>query len=484
MGASTVFPSGWHPLEQTLNSQVISIAQQAGCAVYLVGGYIRDALLNRYSQGKRPLDYDWAVAGGSAVELARLVSSKLQGHFVLLDQECDTARVVFDDGVMIDFAGCVGGDIQSDLARRDFTINALAWDPRQPDQLLDLFDGLADLQKVSIRAIREQNFVDDPLRLLRAYRFAAALSGSIESSTQEMIARHSAAISTVAAERVSYELFLTLESAQTSDLIAQMGQAGLLEAIFPELSETRKVTPNAFHHLDLWQHSLELVKQAEIHLPELPEPARDSCSNELSQGVSRLAATKLACLLHDIGKPGTWAITPEGRHTFYTHDSLGAEMTEVIAERLRWSKSISRFIVKLVRWHLRPGSLFHQGPPTKKAVNRFYRQMGNEVPELVLLALADLGSTCGAGLEESKRERLESELFELLDGYFVFKSSELAMVRLLDGNQIMKLLNVPPSPAIGELLTALEEAQSLGEVTSVDEAERFVEQTHRNKQSG
>jgi putative nucleotidyltransferase with HDIG domain len=421
-----------------------------------------------------PKDFDYVVEGSSASEFAKIVANECEGHYVSLDTVFDTARVVFNNSAYADFAGCVGENIEADIKRRDFTVNALLWDPTTPDKIVDFVDGLKDLESCLIRALAEQNFVDDPLRILRAFRMVAVLGGHIEKETHTMLSRHVRLISTVAAERISYELFQIMESPQAYPVIVQMGDIGILESIFPELSATKEVTPNSHHHLDLWHHSLELVRQAELIYKDLPLWANDSFCQELGSGISRLAATKIACLLHDIGKPSTWVITTEGRHTFYGHDKAGADMVGKIATRLKWSKPLERFITNMVRWHLRPGQLFHQGLPTKRAVHRFYRQLNNDIPELVLLSLADLASTCGPGIPKTERDYLQQNLIELLNGYCVFKDSEQKSVRLIDGNQIMKLLNIPASPLVGKLLSEVIEAQDLGEIATIEQAKELV----------
>jgi putative nucleotidyltransferase with HDIG domain len=478
---SSKFPAGFHPAEQPVNQAVLETARRHGVQAYLVGGYVRDSLMGLYSPDNKPDDFDYAISGGSAIEFARLLADKLHGHFVLLDEALDTARVVLDTGEMIDCAGCVGGTIESDVKRRDFSVNALVWNVEKPDEVMDLVRGLPDLQTKTIRAIDDKNFDDDPLRLLRAYRFAAAFGGTIDSATQSAIQARADALGRVAQERVSYELFLIMECAGSTSIVKDMGSSGLLEVIFPELSATRKVTPNAYHHLGLWDHSIEALAQAEGKLPDMPDWAHQSYCMELSKPLSRLGAAKIACLLHDIGKPETWVITPEGRHSFYGHDRLGADMAEGIAKRMRWSKPVERLIVRLIRWHLRPGQLFHQGPPTSRAIHRFYRTVGNDTPELMLLAFGDLGATCGPGLEEQIRKDLSRNLHELLDGYDVFRNSERSRVRLLDGNQIMQILDVKPGPILGECIQALEEAQALHEVSSHKEAMQFVREWYQQK---
>ncbi len=478
-----VFPSGLHPLEQATNVRVLEAAHRLGIELYLVGGYLRDALMGRLKADGNKRDFDYAVAGAPAARFARSIADEFAGHFVLLDEENDTARVVLEAGTNLDFAGCVGGDINSDVLRRDFTINALAWDPAKPDEILDLVGGVADISSRTVRAIAEGNFIDDPLRMLRAFRFAATIGGTIDPSTLAMIKQHSERLEAIAAERVCYELFIIMESPAAGVTLKELGEAGLLEAIFPELTATRKVTPNAYHHLGLWDHSLESVSQAEERLTNLPDWVQENLRGEVSAGVTRLGATKLACLLHDVGKPGTWAITPEGRHTFYGHDRLGAEIAEQTSTRLKWSRPLDRFVVKLIRWHLRPGQLFHQGDPTDRAVHRFYRTIGEDVPALIVLAFGDLGATRGEGMLGDSRVSLENNLFELLQGFPEFLKGERSRVRLLDGHQIMLLLGIKPGPVLGELIEALHEAQGINEISTRAQAEKFIvdlyEQTDR-----
>ncbi|MGH9548998.1 MAG: HDIG domain-containing metalloprotein, partial [Terriglobales bacterium] len=358
----------------------------------------------------------------------------------------DTARVVLKDGTFADFAGCVGGSIETDIRRRDFTINALAWDARKPDSIIDLVNGADDLAALRIRAVSENSIVEDPLRILRAFRFSASLGARIDDETLEFIKRHAQRLSTVAAERISYELFTMLGVHVTAPVVELMAISGVLEVIFPELVPTRKVTANAFHHLGLFEHSIETIPQLELKLPEVPQWVVEESDGELSSGVTRLAATKLACILHDIGKPETWIINEEGRHTFYGHDKLGADMCEVVSERLKWSRPVAKMIVNLVRWHLRPGALYHQGPPTDKAIRRFYRSIGTDTPALMLLAFADFGATRGPGLMGENRTDLERNLFDLLDGYREYRQEALTRVKLLNGSQVMALLELKPGP--------------------------------------
>lgn len=457
------------------------MCEGSGLHLYMVGGCIRDALMEHGNAHYKDIDY--AVEGGSAFALAKMVADRFDGHFVPLDESLDTARVVMKDGNFVDFAGCVGGRIESDVRRRDFTINALVWDPEKPDQVLDLVGGLADLKAKTIRSISQDNLIEDPLRILRAFRFATTLDAVIEPQTMQWLKAHAQKLSLVAAERINGELFLVFGARKCAQIAVEMGDIGLLEIIFPELIATRQVTANAFHHLGLFEHSVETLPQLEQKLASIPDWIDEQLQQELNAGVTRLAATRAACLLHDIGKPATWAITDEGRHTFYGHDRLGAEMAVPLSQRMKWSRNVERFVVKLIKWHLRPGALFHQGPPTDRAVRRFYRQVGPEVPELMLLAFADFGATRGPGLLGENRESLERSLEDLLAGYLTYLEESRSRERLLDGQAVMHLLQIKPGPIVGEILSALEEAQEFKEVLNRADAERFVVRHYAEKYS-
>lgn len=471
------------PLQTPSLQGLLSLVADRGCRAYMVGGYLRDAVIahiHGQTKAKAP-DYDFVIEGYSAVNLAREVAERLNGNFVLLDESFDTARVVLSD-CQIDFAGCTGSGLHDDLRRRDFTINALALDPAAPDELIDTVGGMEDIKKKSVRLISESAVVDDPLRILRAWRFAAALDFSIESDTRELLAKHMSKLTRVALERVSYELFLLFESDNSAVHIKDMGETGALERIFPELKSTRRVTSNSYHHLPLFDHQIEAVRQCELSFSEFPARARKILAQPMAHALTRFGAVKISCLLHDIGKPDTWVITEEGKHTFIGHDKLGAELCVPLAKRMKWSKPLEKFVEKMVRWHLRPGQLFHQGDPTDRAIFRFYRNMGEDVPELILLALSDFRATNGPGLQAG-RERAEQKLFELLDRYFVYVDEAKNLPRLLDGKDVMDLLEITAGPVIGSLLESLEEARQLGEITNRKQAEDFVRSLYAEKYS-
>jgi len=465
-----------HLLDGELHRRILEEITATGLKLYVVGGYPRDLVLADLYPSKTYLskDLDYAICGGSALTFAKKMASLLAGHFVSLDETNDTARIVMPDGTTLDFAGCQGSTIEQDVLRRDFTVNALYIDPVKPAVIVDRVGGIDDIKGGTIRAVSQSSFTSDPLRLLRAFRFAANWHFKIEEQTLNWIRNSAELISTVAGERISAELFTVFALSSTKVVMPLLAETGLLENIFPELNATRSVTNNSHHHLNLFDHSLETVLKSEDQYISNTSWHRTNLQEDISFAVSRLSACKIAALLHDIGKPATWVITDEGKHTFIAHDKIGADMIADIAGRLRWSKPVEKFITKLVRFHLRPGQLFHQNQPSKQAVNRLFRQTGIDFPALILLALGDLGATQGPAMVGEKSITLEKNFYWLLSEFYEFIAVVESMEKFLDGNDVMRLLSLPPGQEIGHILEALREAQEFKKVLNREQAEAFV----------
>jgi len=475
-------PAGNHLLTGNLHKRVVAEAKASGIDIFVVGGYLRDLVLNRIKPEHKVLskDLDYAIANHSAFGFASKIASLIGGDFVALDEKNDTARIVMPDGHILDFAGCIDGTIEQDILRRDFTINALYLDPRQPENIIDLVGGMDDIKCGIIRALEPAVFIADPLRLLRAFRFAAGLKFNVDHKTLTWIKDNVEHIKAVAGERISYELFLTFGFYPSAAVIKMLAETGLLEAIFPELKATRTVTNNAYHHLNLFDHSVEAVVQAEQEF--LAQPAiwhKTNLKEQICPGINHLAVGKVAALLHDIGKPSTWVITEEGKHTFIGHERIGAQMVSAIAQRLRWSNTVETIVTMLVALHLRPGQLYHHTAATAKGVNRLYRRAGQDLPALMMLAFGDLEATKGPQMTQEKSNFLKQKFYGLLSGYDEYCLTTQSMKKLLDGHEIMKLLNLPPGRRLGQILHALQEAQELKEVVDRGQAEDFVRSLHK-----
>lgn len=458
--------------EEEINKKLLEICEEE-TELFLVGGYIRDVLLN-----KECFDKDYSVKGERAIAFACKAAKVFDGHFVLLDEEHDIARVVMPDKKnTLDFAGCVGQDILTDLKNRDYTINAIACKiEKNKSVLIDPLNGIEDLNNKIIRTLGEKNIIEDSLRILRAYRHAAQLGFSIESETLKLIEKHKSLITMVSIERISQELIKFFESDFAGENLCLMNNSGFLDEIFPELTAQREVPPNLHHHLGLLDHSIESVKQLESRIKIFPDWAKEHLYREFSSGIKAISLLKLAALLHDVGKPSTWHIDEEGRHRFIKHEEVGSEMVLDVLKRLKFSKNTMKYIAKLIKYHMYPSQLLNEGLEnlSEKATMRMFRRIGGDMPELLLLAMADRLSARGVEITEDVVEKNIQGLYFLLDKYKKSQEEVRHLPKLVDGKEVMEILKISPSPILGKILNELNEAQICGDVNTKEEALEFI----------
>ncbi|MHB8151215.1 MAG: HDIG domain-containing metalloprotein, partial [Desulfobulbia bacterium] len=264
--------------------------------------------------------------------------------------------------------------------------------------VIDPCGGAADLAQKRIRVPAVANLLADPLRLLRAYRFAAALGFAIEPETERAIAAHGELLADPAMERVAYELGLIMASDRAGQTIGQMAQTGLLWVVFPELVAGRGLVQPASHHLDVFEHSLEALRCLEkiLRAPEAYFSGQGELFSEAAQG-KRGVLLKWAALFHDLGKPETHRLVEE-KITFYNHDQAGAVIFDGIAERLHWPKDDRVRVARLIGLHMWPFHLSNarlRTGITRKACLRLVKAVGDDLDALFLLAMAD--SLAGQG---------------------------------------------------------------------------------------
>ena len=450
---------------------------------YLVGGFVRDCLLGRATS-----DIDIALPG-PALGTAQQVAAGLGGKFVLLDEENQVARVVLSEaGWHLDFSALLSKDIEADLRRRDFTINAMAVNLEQAvrgeAEIIDPWGGRRDLELGIIRLVREDAFVQDPLRLLRAERFAAELGFAIEPTTEEMIRSQCQLISRVAGERIQEELCRLLAANRASHYLRYLDRLGLLLAIFPELASARGFEQPKEHFWDVLQHSLSTVEALEFLLREgswgyvkedllglNPWPANlaDYFSEKVGGGHQRRVLLKLAALLHDVAKPQTRTIEDNGRIRFLGHSKQGASQAAEILKRLRFSSREIKLVESVIEHHLRPGQMRGVGLPTRRAIYRYFRDAGDAAVDTLFISLADHLASRGPGLDvEQWKEH------NLLVSYVLEeREREASLVRppkLISGHDLMQFFGLQPGPELGRILEAVREAQAAGEVNNRDEA--------------
>jgi putative nucleotidyltransferase with HDIG domain len=443
---------------------------------FLVGGTLRDRLL-----GRQPLDFDWSVPA-DAIGATRRLAEATGGHAIVLDPQHDVGRITWPDSpLQLDIARQEGDSVAADLLRRDLTINALGlpldeatvtWlqgtDTTPPAGLLDPTGGLADLQARQIRAVSETNLTDDPLRLLRIFRFASQTGFTIEPTTLGWVRQHGRLIADVAQERVAHETY-RLFAGTCGPVLAQMQACGFLTAVFAEMAPMADVPPNEHHHLDVLSHSVEVASQMERLLADLSGesfPAADLqayLDTEIAHGRRLGPWLKAAGLWHDLGKPATYTL--EGTRARFTgHDKVGAGIMTAMGERLRLSTHETRWLADQVGWHLRPGHLLST-PVTQRALYRFYRDLGRDSLGVALMALADRRGTQGPAITEADNRAMHAMAQRLVQGYLEWAAPVAATPPLIDGRQLMAALGWGPGRQVGEMLTRLREAQALGEIS-------------------
>lgn len=438
--------------------------------VYVVGGYLRDLAL-----GKTSCDIDLVTVDTDAKELGVLLSEKLDAHFVSLDEENRIYRVVLSDKVTyIDIAQCEGEDIYADLRRRDFTINALAYDIEN-NKILDVCDSLADIKNCRIKEICEKNISDDPLRILRAFRFRSELGFGIEKSLNSIILKHAPELEKCARERINTELVKLFAARNAAQTLLEMDNTGLLELLFAHVGELKKIPPNSHHHLGLFEHSVETVNKVTEFIESAPDEVKEHFESISLGGLSRKGYLKFAAFLHDIGKPKTWTIEPDtGRHRFIKHDDAGAKMVPEILKKLKFSNKQIKYIQKLIKYHIYPANVVTGENFTDKAVLRFFRKMEDEVLDVIAIAYGDRLSARGPEITEEIINNNINGLKNLMHRYLEMKNELAPLPKLLDGNEVMQILNIKPSARLGKILKALNEAQISSEVITKEEAVSFV----------
>lgn len=455
---------------------------------YLVGGTVRDAFLNRKSS-----DIDISV-NGDTKNLGMELASLLGGNCIPLDQSRDIVRVSIngDQTELIDL-GPLHVNIQEDLRQRDFTIDAMAipltenFAQDQEIQLIDPYDGLHDLHSGIVNALSKYIFENDPVRLLRAPRLSAQLGFKLSIQTKNWIRKSANLILNSPSERLRDEFLKLITENSASSSLRLLDSLGLLRLLIPELELTKHVDQPKEHYWDVFNHSIETVAQIEFliqndskcskisHRPEIQfHTIKNYFSEQVSDGHTRATMIKLAGLLHDIAKPSTKTIEPSGKIRFLGHHEIGAQLSTQILTRLRFSNRGIDMVSQMVKHHLRPSQMSHESNmPTSRAIYRFYRDVGDVAIDTLCLNMADYLAARGPDLIENDwdehckiighimKERQKSEIKD--------------PVKLVNGNEIMKIFSIPPGPQIGVLLQTIQEAQAIGNINSKQQALNLIE---------
>ncbi|MBP2691042.1 MAG: HD domain-containing protein [Muribaculaceae bacterium] len=435
-------------ISQKIFHTVSAAADNIGRQCYVVGGYVRDLIIGRKSK-----DIDF-VTVGSGIELAEAVAAQLgpKTHIAVY-RNYGTAQIHRGE-LELEFVGArkesyrrdsrnpivEDGTLDDDLARRDFTINAMAICVNDGafGELVDRYDGLGDIERRIIRTPLDPDvtFSDDPLRMLRAIRFATQLQFDIWPETFEAICRNASRIEIITAERIKDELSKIMRSPRPSIGWELLLRSGLLKLILPELAALRGVEiVNGRGHKDNFYHTLGVVDNVAA-----------ASDNEW---------LRWAALFHDIGKPATKRFEPATGWTFHNHNIVGAKMIPRIFKRMRMPLGAEmRYVRKLVDIHMRPIALV-EDEVTDSAVRRLMNYAEEDLDDLMTLARADITSKN----EEKKQRFLDN--FNLVEEKFSeirIKDAERARRNPVDGTEIMHIFGLPQSPDVGYFASNLKQA--------------------------
>jgi poly(A) polymerase len=431
----------------------ISIAaKEYGAEIYTVGGFVRDLYL-----GKEGTDIDFVVIG-DAIKFTKYFRKKYQAGKVKTYPRFGTAMVHYQN-YKLEFVTARSerykpdsrkpvvkkADLESDLSRRDFTINCLAMEihPEQFGEIIDVYNGISDIDNKIIKTPLDPDltFSDDPLRMLRAVRFATQLNFNIEEKTYQAIVKKKERLEIISQERTTEEFKKLLLAPKPSIGLQLLKEIGILKIILPELEELSGVDQRQdYHHKDVFEHTLQVVDNI----------ARVTDRFEL----------RLTALLHDIAKPQTKRFVEGIGWTFHGHEDLGAKMVDGIGRKMKLPLSTIKYVQNLVRLHLRPMQLV-DNTVTDSAYRRLMVEAGYLIDDLLTLCRADITSKNPQKVRQYLKnfDKVEKRIGEVEE-----KDKLREFKPALSGNDIMKLFNMPPGPAIGKIKKAVVDAILDGEI--------------------
>ncbi|MFZ1040768.1 MAG: HD domain-containing protein [Anaerolineales bacterium] len=487
------FPFSSSPLLDSIRN-IFSDAE-----LYLVGGAVRDMLLDRVSH-----DLDFAIPK-DAIQMARRTANALHADFYVLDESLDIARVILsaDNGArdILDFAAFRGADLDADLRGRDFTINAIAFDLRN-QTIFDPLSGASDLRGKLIRACSDTSLKDDPIRILRAVRQAAAFDFKIEAETRKAIKQAAPLLPKISPERQRDELFKILEGPRPDSSLRALEMLGVFPYLLPELSALKGVEQSTPHVHDVWEHTVSVMQNLDsilaalapsynaektydlftdllaLRLGHYHEQLAAHFNQSLNTDRSMRALLFFAALYHDISKPAAKSVEETGRIRFFDHDQLGAKVAVERARALNLSNDEIERLKIIIENHMR----FHfftsrmegeQKEASRKAIYRFFRDAGEGGVDLVLLGLADLRGTRAHTLTQESWSAALDVARILLENYWEKPQEIVAPPRLINGLDVMNEYQLEAGPLIGQLLEAIREAQATGKVLTREEALAF-----------
>ena len=447
---------------------------------WIVGGAIRDAFLREGVIA----DLDLAIALPDAAEPARAIASAAGGrHAFPLSEEFGAWRVI-GEGWLCDVTPLQGDGIEADLVQRDFTVNAMAL-PLYGGRLIDPLGGQRDLAARILRLAAPDAYDRDRLRPLRLVRFATELGFEPDSDTRDATREWAPRVTDAAGERIWAELRRIVVAPRAVEGLDLARDLGVLQAVLPELSDLTGIGQSHFHHLDVYDHTIEVLRSLDdvartlatyfaADAPALRQVLDEPLADELTRG----QALRFAALLHDIGKARTRGVTESGRVTFLNHDAVGAEMVDTLCKRLRTSERFREYLAAITRHHLVLGFLVHERPLSKRGVYRYLKHCSPVEVEVTLLTCADRLATRGKNSEPAIEAHLELAR-DLMRAALEWRAQGPPQPPVR-GDELAGELGIDPGPELGRLLAEIEEAGYAGDVTSADQAVEYARRLREN----
>jgi poly(A) polymerase len=456
-----------------------------GYDVYTSGGFARDLLL-----GRKYKDID-LIVNRNALNYAKKIAAAFKSKLITLDEDTKSYRIILKNYEVpnIDVSLFNGKTIEEDLQNRDFTVNAIAFNLKflkdfKKHIIYPNKNTVKNLKTKTFDVISNKTFKDDPLRMLRAFRFIAEFRGfRLSSKTLSQIKQNTKLIKFVAPERIKNEFFRIVAVKNSSEVLKIMDNYGLLSAVFPEIVKMKKAKKKYYYHSKgLFQHSFETFQAAENILNSLKKYFPENFvelqehfnrGESFSENITRAALLKFVALFHDNAKPET-AKFENGKMRFWGHEEIGANNLKEIMSSLKLGKKDIETATFLVKHHMRPSTLIRNNLVTKKAALKFFRDIGDNTPDLIILSMSDWYSYKSLNIFSSKELKLQEKSARgLVKEYYELKNAK-PLPKVIDGNVIMKKFQLQPGPWIGELLEIVNEAQLEGKVLNKESSMKLV----------
>lgn len=461
---------------------IMELGKELNLNIYLVGGALRDLLLNRNIN-----DFDFVVEREHKKLITAIVNME-NTTLVTLDEERQIYRIVLKSGIILDFSPMEGEDIAVDLSHRDFTINSMAYNiengwPVDKDRIIDPFKGIQDLRDKRICHIDDRVFEEDPIRMLRAVTFMTQLGFKLDRDTQALVVKDAKKITTVAGERITGELFKILGEKRSYYYFNFMDKdLFLLEYIFPEIKKMKEVGKCKYHLVDSWKHSIYTMKLAESYIYDkdffecyISKAYQEHFNEVIAGDRRRFQLIKLGAFFHDVGKPLARWVDKEGRTRFKGHELIGAEIVKKYANHLKLSKKEGEILQNYVALHMWPLVLYKKNDVSGRSLYKFFNEANKETLDILIIALGDIIATRRILDPYEEMGKFKTYIEYMASNYLTRYKEIEDISMIITGEDIMRELNINPGIKVGRILKEVQRSIYVGNISANrEEAMKYI----------